>query len=389
MIDAMKNSLAGVMKRDYVIAGVVTALGLALMYINVHDHHNDPAEFKRNTAIFYGGVVPYGFAMVLFPLVTVPLLWRRVAPVAAVGAALAGLVVNELLVGTDIVRCGVVFPTAFLFAFAVGAYLDGRDTWIGLALALGLVWVDGPPEFGPIVPAVMAAVALSMWGIGRIVRSRKRLAGELEARTAELREARDERARMEVASDRARLGSELDELLRRRLGVLAQMAEEGAGQGNAAEATVKLADIERESRRTLEEMRALVGVLRHDSSEVPMAPQPALTHLQALLVRAKGSDARLTVEGNPRVLPPAVELSAYRIIEQLLAALEDAPDVEVRVRFGDDALELAVSGPARRRAKASIERARERARLQRGTLEATVRGGRAEAEVSLPVLAAV
>jgi hypothetical protein len=46
-----------------------------------------------------------------------------------------------------------------------------------------------------------------------------------------------------------------------------------------------------------------------------------------------------------------------------------------------------VSGPARRRAKASIERARERARSQHGTLEASVRGGRAEAAVSLPVSA--
>ena len=86
------------------------------------------------------------------------------------------------------------------------------------------------------------------------------------------------------------------------------------------------------------------------------------------------------------MLPAGVELSAYRIVEHLLGALDDAPDVDVRVRFGDDALELAVSGPARRRAKAAIERARERVQLQRGTLEATVRGGRAEAVVSLPLL---
>ena len=133
----------------------------------------------------------------------------------------------------------------------------------------------------------------------------------------------------------------------------------------------------------------MVGVLRDDSAEAPAAPQPTLTHLDALLVRAKGAGARLTVEGNARVLPAAVELSAYRIVEQLLAALDDAPDVEVRVRFGDDALELAVSGPARRRAKASLERARERVRLEQGTLEATVRGGRAEAVASLPMLSTV
>jgi hypothetical protein len=215
------------------------------------------------------------------------------------------------------------------------------------------------------------------------------MADELELRTAELRDARDERTRLEVASDRARLSSELDALLQRRLGELATMADEGARPSDAAAATAALGEIERASRRTLEEMRAVVGVLRDDSSDAPTSPQPTLTHLQAMLVRATGDDAKLTVEGSPRALPPTVELSAYRIVEQLLDALDDAPGVEVSVRFGDDALELRVSGPARRRAKASIARARERVRLQQGRLEATVRGGRAEAEVSLPVLAAV
>ena len=231
------------------------------------------------------------------------------------------------------------------------------------------------------------SVTVAIWGIGRVVRSRGRMADELQARTAELREARDERARLEVATYRARLSRELDELLHRRLGVLARLAETGTSNGHAPGATATLAEIERESRRTLEEMRAVVGGLRDDSVAAPTEPQPTLTDLDALLVRAKGRDVRLTVEGNPRVLPAAVELSAYRIVEQLLGALEDAPGVSVRVRFGDDALELAVSGPARRQAKASIERARERARLQRGTVDATVAGGRAQAIVSLPLLA--
>jgi signal transduction histidine kinase len=382
MIDSMTASLSRVGKRDIAIAAVLTALGLLLMYGNVHDY--DAAEYKKNTAIYYGGIVPYVLAIPLFPLVTVPLLWRRVAPLAAVGASLAGLVINELLVGTDVIRCGVVFPTAFVFAFTTGAQLDGRQARKGLALSLGLI-LFAVVELGPPATAVFALVGMALWGIGRIVRSRTRMADELEARTAELRVARDERARMEVATDRARISSELDALLQRRLGELARMAGDGSKLANAAGAAATLADIERESRRTLEEMRAVVGVLREDESEAPMAPQPTLTHLAALLVRAKGSDARMTVEGDPRVLPPAVELSAYRITEQLLAALDDAPDVEVRVRFSDDALELAVSGPARRRARASIERARERARLENGTFEAKVKGGRAEAAVSLPV----
>ena len=82
------------------------------------------------------------------------------------------------------------------------------------------------------------------------------------------------------------------------------------------------------------------------------------------------------------MLPAVVELSAYRIVEQLLDALGTQPDV--RVRFADDALELTVSGPVSRRGVQAIERARERVQLHAGTLAATTRGGRAEAVVSLP-----
>jgi hypothetical protein len=387
MIDTMPSGRRRIAKRDIAIAGVLTLLGLLLMYGNVDELTDGvPATEDQQPNIDFGGLLPVEFALPLFLLVTVPLLWRRVAPLPAMGVAFVGLVLNEVLVGTDLIRCGVVLPTACFFAFTAGAQLEGRESGIGLVLAAGLTLVDFSVGFDPITTAVMSTVTVAMWGIGRIVRSRRRMADELQARTAELRDARDERARMEVAADRARISKELDELLQRRLGELARLADEGARAGDGPAATATLADIERESRRTLEEMRAVVGLLRDEPSEAPTSPQPTLVHLEALLVRAKGAGARLGVDGSPRVLPAAVELSAYRIVEQLLAALEDAPDVEVRVRFGDDALELAVSGPARRRARASIERARERVRLERGTLEATVRAGRAEAVATLPTL---
>ena len=383
MITFMTSASERIGKRDIAIASVLSVLGVLLMYLNIRD----PANEEDLGVVRWGGILPVEFAVPFFLLVTVPLLWRRVAPIPAVAAAFAGLLLNELLIGTDLIRCGVVLPTAFFFAYTAGSQLEGRDALIGLALATGLTFVDMGVGFDPFTTAFFMGVTAGVWGIGRLVRSRGRMARELRARTAELRDARDERARLEVATYRARLSRELDELLQRRLGELARMAEDGSRNGHAAGAAATLADIERESRRTLEEMRAVVGVLRDDGSEAPTEPQPTLTHLDALLVRATGRDVRLTVEGNPRVLPAAVELSAYRIVEQLLGALDDAPGVRVLVRFGDDHLELAVSGPARRQAKASIDRARERARLQRGTVEATVQGGRAEAVVSLPLLA--
>jgi signal transduction histidine kinase len=369
MIASMTSTRQRIGKFDVAIAVVFSLLGLLLMYGNVQDNDVDASVL----------------AMPLFLLVTVPLLWRRAAPVAATGATLAGLVVHDLLFGTDVVRCGVVLPVAFLLVFSSGARLEQRDAVIGLALGLGLIVAESITFFGPF-GVFFAALTAATWGIGRIARSRARMAEELKERTAELREARDERARLEVATDRARLSSELEELLQRRLGQLARMADEGGYSADSSDATATLVDIERESRRTLDEMRGLVGVLRNDS-ELAATPQPTLTALEALLVRAKGANAHLRVEGSPRILPPGVELSAYRVVEHLLAAVDGDSEVEVNVRFGDDALELTVSGSSRRGAKASIERARERVQLHRGTLEATTRGGRAEAVAWLPVAA--
>ena len=372
MIPLMASTGQPVTRRDVAIALVASLLGMLLMFSNVQDK-------SVNASVL---------AIPLFLLVTAPLLWSRVRPLAALVATLAALLVHVALFGT-VTRCGVVIPVLFVLVFAAGARLEIRDGLIGMGLGLVMVVVvcasDSSVDLKASPPfAVLIAAA---WGIGRIVRSRGHMVSELQTRTSELRDARDERARLEIATDRARLSAELDELLQRRLGELARMADAGSRSTDAAAAQVGLSEIERESRRTLEEMRAIVGVLRDDESGLSTAPQPALTQLDALLVRVKGADARLRIEGNPRVLPASLELSAYRIVEQLLSALDDGAEVDVRVRFGEDALEIVVAGPARRRGEAAIARARERAQLHRGSLETTTSAGHAEAVVRLPMFA--
>ena len=384
MIAPMSRTAARIARRDVVFAVVLSALGVLLMVDNVATRDEWRSDPEARAAVHVGNLLPYELIIPLFLLVTVPLLWRRVAPAPAIAAACAGLLVNYALTGTEALRCGVVLLTAFLFAFTAGT----RDSRAGLALSAALVALSIAIEITPLTMTVFfVAVVGTFWGVGRIARTRSRMAQELRERTVELREARDERARLQVTADRARLSRELDDVLQRRLAALARLAD-GAHANDTADARAAFAQIERESRRALQEMRAAVGVLR-DESGSGLEPQPALTQLEGLLLSAKGAGARLRVDGDPRVLPPAIELSAYRIVEQLLAALEDSPDIEVRVTFRDEALELAVAGPARRRARASLERARERARLQDGSFEATLRSGRAEALVSLPVLAVV
>jgi signal transduction histidine kinase len=372
MMRTMSRTGESIGRLDVAIAVALSALGLLLMYGNATDAEVDASWL----------------AMPVFLAVTVPLLWRRAAPLQAMAAVAVAVAVHIALFGS-VVRCGVVFPVVGVLVFTIAARFDRTTAlWAlagGLAIIVGMSAADaqGWGVVGLLVPLTLVAFAL-----GRVAYARSRMVGELKDRTQELRAARDERARLEVATDRTRLSGELDALLARRLGELTQLAEAGpAIAGDGAAATATLAQIEQSSRATLEEMREIVGVLRDD--EAPTSPAPTLTSLRALVLRDKGDGARLTVEGSPRVLPAGVELSAYRIVEHLLSALDDSPGVEVGVRFGEDALEIRVAGHAARRGDvgAALSRARERAQLHRGTLDARTRGGRAEAVALLPVAA--
>lgn len=318
-------------------------------------------------------------AVPVFLAVTVPLLWRTRAPLPAAGVSFGALALHAVLFGTQL-RCGVVFPLAFVVAFAAGSRLDLRLALAGLGPCLGMVLVvaASDSELGFEVVPVLGPMTAGFWAVGRVARSRGRLADALRDRTTELQTARDERARIEVATDRAQLSGRLDALVQRRLSQLAQLADAGTDASEADAAAAALVHIEQQSRRTLEDMRAVVGSLRSEDGHAPVTAQPALTHLEALLLRAKGADARLRFTGSPRALPPGVELSAYRIVEHLLDALDDTLGVAVEVGFADDALEITVSGQARRRsAGAAFDRARERVELHHGTLRSTTRSGRA------------
>jgi hypothetical protein len=372
MMRTMGRTGESIGRLDIAIAVALSALGLLLMYGNATDAEVDASWL----------------AMPFFLAVTIPVLWRRAAPLQALAAVAIGLAVHIALFGF-VVRCGVVFPVVGVLVFSAAARLARRDALWALAGGLAVitemaVW----DETGFGVVGLLWPLTFVAYGLGRVAHSRSRMASELKDRTEELRAARDERARLEVATDRTRLSGELDVLLARRLGELTRLADAGpATTHDSAVATATLAQIELASRATLEEMREIVGVLRDD--EAPTSPAPTLTSLQALVLRDKGDAARLTVEGNPRVLPAGVELSAYRIVEHLLSALDDSPGVEVGVRFGEEALEIRVAGHAGRRAEvgAALSRARERAQLHRGTLDARTRGGRAEAIALLPVTA--
>jgi signal transduction histidine kinase len=152
-----------------------------------------------------------------------------------------------------------------------------------------------------------------------------------------------------------------------------------------ARARESLVAIQETGREAIVELRRMLGVLRDPVADASLAPQPGVARLGTLLeqVRAAGLPVELTVEGEARRLPPGIDRSAYRIVQEgLTNALKHAgpAHASVTLRYGDRALELEVldDGYGPRAGEAGgfgLIGMRERAALYGGVLAADPRPG--------------
>lgn len=374
------RAVSGVRPLDAVVAGVLTALGVLLMQVQVGTPvgvAQDGMTIDSNSAWLH-----------VFAVAPLAVLWWRRSVLAVIVVAATVMVLHTLVFG-HVIRCGAGIPLAFVLSFLAGYQYHRSRAWWALAgvelLAFAMLFEDAAA--GMEIFPVIAVLCVGGWSVGQVARRRAALAADLRIRNRELQELRDQRASLEVTDDRARLSEELDSLLDRRLGQLTTLAEAGTRLTNPAAATALLGRIEIEGRRTLESMREVVGRLRGD--ELALSPGPSVANLDALLAR---HGALLDVSGDPRALPASVELSAYRVVEHLLTVLDDGATgspVAVRLAFDNEALEVHVSGKVSHGAdvRDAVARARERARLQQGTLNVKVTRGRARVVAQFPVAA--
>jgi signal transduction histidine kinase len=157
-------------------------------------------------------------------------------------------------------------------------------------------------------------------------------------------------------------------------------------EGEQASAREALGSIETTGRQALVEMRRLLGILRKEDRELALAPRPSVSYLDLLAerVREAGLPVELHVEGEARALPPGVDLSAYRIVQEALTnALRHAgpASAHVTLRYGLGEVELEITddgrGPADgREGGHGLVGMRERAALVGGSVESGTNGGR-------------
>jgi signal transduction histidine kinase len=325
------------------------------------------------------------------------LVCRRRAPLVTAFAMAGLLAVHDLLWGDEVTLAGVAALLIAMYSVAAHGTSLARASAGGLVLGVAastdlIAGGLGRDSFWPFRFLFLAGV----WLAGRVVCRRQRQVGELTHRAVLLARDREERAAAAVAQERARLARELHDVVAHSVSVMvvqAGAAEQVLGS-DPERAREPLRNIQATGRQTVVELRRLLGILRHGEHELATAPQPSLSQLDGLLADARhaGVAVSAAVQGTAVPLPPSIDLSAYRIVQEgLTNVIKHAgrADAQVLVRYTGHALELQVTddGPGSPGGQATghgLLGVRERVALFGGTFQAGNRRGRLRAAGAAP-----
>ena len=289
-------------------------------------------------------------------LSTVPIAWRARRPLTAFATVLFA---NGacLYAAAPIGAAFQPFVALTLTAYSVGSRAEGRRAlWAPpvLLAASAPVFVAARlhgQQSGNIVPSLLWLVAA--WAVGRTVRGWRHKNVALEAANRELSEQRELQAQAAVAVERGRIARELHDVVAHNVSMIVVQAGAAARvlHGEQPDVRNALEVIGATGRETVDEMRTLLGVLRSEKGPTALKPQPGLADLEQLVsgVREAGLPVTLRIEGAPRPLPTALDLSAYRIVQEALTnTLRHAgparADVTVCYEDGLVSLEIADTG---------------------------------------------
>jgi signal transduction histidine kinase len=307
------------------------------------------------------------FSVPAVAVLVLPLFARRRFPFATPAAYWLVATALTFVDGLLIPFIGSLGVVGLATAFLLGNLRDDRQAGIGLAIVLGSIVVvvtniPGPQSASDLIFIPLRFVVAWVAGYALRARAEQAEAAEMRATLAEReREAaemratlaereREAAARVAVAEERARIARELHDIVAHAMSVM--VLQVGAVRHKLPQ-TLKedrdaLGRVEQAGRAALAEMRRLLGAMRRDGEGVELGPQPGLDALDSLVedVSRAGLPVRLHVDGEPFPLPRAIDLSAYRIVQEgLTNALKhaDASHADVTVRYRRDELTLEVA----------------------------------------------
>jgi len=284
---------------------------------------------------------PTTFALLLLLCSTVPIAWRRTAPMTVLIVTAVTSTLYEVL-GFVSAPAGV---GALIALYTVVAHSDRRRSVYGAGVAVvGIVvllftarWVVDPSSI-----TLNVIIFGTVWLFGDNVRTRRLRLSALEERAERAEQTRTAEAHRAVAVERTHIARELHDVVAHSVSVM--IVQAGAARRvidkDPARAVGALTAIETTGREAMNEMRRMLTVLREDGDSVGARPQPTMTGLSDLIAECRnaGLATELTVTGDARELPLGVALTAYRIVQEALTnALKHAgPDAgaAVHVHYG-------------------------------------------------------
>ena len=323
---------------------------------------------------------------------TVPLAWRRAAPLTVLGLVFVPLFAMEL--AGNPLDAGYILLVLIVAFVSVGSVPDRRRAVAGLALGLGLMIILFALEAGSTLVGDVVFVGgllTAAWVLATVLRERSDRADRLVVE-------RDERAAAAVEEERARIARELHDVVAHAVSVVAVQAGSLRRRlrHERPDEAEELRAIEETAREALGEMRRMLGLLRADDAGPALTPQPGLGQIDRLVeqVRDTGLAVEVAREGEPRPLPPGVDLAAYRIVQEALTnVLKHAGPAHARVtvRYGDRDVGLEIVDDGRGQGLNGdggghgLVGMRERVALYGGTLEAQpAPGGGFRVQARLP-----
>ena len=317
-----------------VLAAVESALEVAFRH--------DPQQEPRTTL---------WFAVPAIALVVLPLLARRRFRFAAPASVWLLAAALSFVDGRLVPFSASALVAGFLAAFLLGNLRDVVQARLGLAIVLSgaaiIVYKDpshAPGEF--VFTPLLFAIG---WLAGFALRERAEQAEAAEVRASHAEREREAAARIAVAEERTRIARELHDIVAHAVSVM--VLQVGAVRHGLPETLPEdreaLQGVEQTGRTALAEMRRLLGAMRDDGEDAARVPQRGLGNLDGLLdeVGRAGLPVRLRVDGEPFPLPHALDVSAYRIVQEgLTNALKHAraSQAEVIVGYGADELRIEV-----------------------------------------------
>jgi signal transduction histidine kinase len=296
-------------------------------------------------------------AVVISTLVaTVVLALRRLMPLAT-AVIVAVAIGGPTLVTPLTVTIWGSFVAILVATYSVARYGDSRRAVIGAAAIVATVVVVflRNPDSGTVgnIPFVGVPVAACLVA-GRVLRARARSQSHDRARARQLEVEREEAIRTALAEERARIARELHDIVAHCVSVMVVQA--GAAEDlldrDPQRARAPLQSVQETGQQAVGELGRMLGLLRGERARLALKPQPGTADLAELVDNMAdiGLPVQLTVEGPARLLPPGLDLTVYRIVQEALTnALKHAAPTTAQVvlRYDEQCVAVTVRDTGR------------------------------------------